>query len=108
MENRSTPDERAQMGAAGIAAGLGCAVVVSLVVFIGGGVLIDRMADTSPTFTLIGVVLGLGAAGYQLWELTRVGLKDRPAGPLGRQLARRPKQQRSSSSASTRRDIEEE
>lgn len=96
------------MGAAGVAAGLGCAVVVSLVVFIGGGVLIDQVADTSPIFTLIGVAIGLLAAGYQLWELTRVGLKDRPAGPLGRRLARTPGRPTPDSRATSRRDNEEE
>ncbi len=92
-----TPDERAQLGAAGVASGLGCAVVVSLIVLIGGGILIDRAAGTSPVFTLIGVALGLIAAGYQLWELTQVGRGDRPAGPLGRQLARLPGNRRAGS-----------
>ena len=96
------------MGAAGVAAGLGCAVVVSLILFIGGGVLIDQTAETSPIFTLIGVALGLLAAGYQLWELTRVGLKDRPAGPLGRRLAQAPGRQKSDSGAATRRGNGEE
>ena len=30
---------------------------------------------TMPVLTLLGVVLGLAAAGYQLWELARVGGK---------------------------------
>ena len=88
--NGPTPEDRAQLGAAGVAAGLGCSVVVTLVALIGGGVLLDGALDTSPIFTLIGVAAGLAAAGYQLWELTRVGLKDRQPGPLGRQLARLP------------------
>jgi hypothetical protein len=85
-----TPEQRGQLGAAGIAAGLGCSVVVSLIVFVGGGVLLDRALETAPLLTLIGVAVGLAAAGYQLWELTRVGLKDRRPGPLGRGLARLP------------------
>lgn len=90
MQDGPTPEQRAQLGAVGVAAGLGCSVVVSLIVMIGGGLLLDRAVGTEPVFTLIGVALGLVASGYQLWELTRVGLKDRPAGPLGRQLSRLP------------------
>lgn len=85
-----TPEQRVGLGAIGVATGLGCSVVVSLIVFIGGGVLLDRALDTTPALTLVGLAIGLFAAGYQLWELTRVGLPDRPAGPLGRGLARLP------------------
>ena len=83
-----TPEERARLGAVGAAAGLGCSIVVTLIVLIGGGVLLDRVLDTAPVLTLIGVGLGLLGAGDQLYELTRVGLKDRPAGPLGPRLTR--------------------
>ena len=83
----SSPEQRAQLGAVGAATGLGCSVVVGLIVFIGGGVLLDQAVDSAPLFTLLGVLLGLVAAGYQLWELTRIGVKDRPAGPLGRRLS---------------------
>ena len=85
-----TPEQRARLGAVGIATGLGCSVVVSLIVFIGGGVLLDRAVDSAPVFTLVGVAVGLIAAGYQLWELTRIGIRDRAPGPLGRGLARLP------------------
>jgi len=68
-----SPEQRAQLGAVGAATGLGCAVVVSLIGFIGGGVVLDRVVGTTPLFTLLGVVLGLVAAGYELYELTRIG-----------------------------------
>ena len=90
MTDGPTPEQRAQLGAIGVASGLGCSVVVSLIVLIGGGILLDRRFDTMPILTLVGVALGLVVAGYQLYELSRVGLKDRPAGPLGRGLARLP------------------
>ena len=83
-----TPEQRAQLGAVGAAAGLGCSVVVTLVVLIGGGVLLDRQFDSSPVLTLIGVALGLVAAGYQLYELAQVGRSDRQPGPLARRLTR--------------------
>jgi Putative F0F1-ATPase subunit Ca2+/Mg2+ transporter len=85
-----TPEQRAQFAAVGAATGLGCAIVVTLILFIGGGVLLDRQFDTSPLLTLVGVALALVGAGYQLYELTLVGRRDRAAGPLGRRLARPP------------------
>ncbi len=58
---------------AGVAAGLGCTVVVSIIGSIVGGILLDRWLDTSPWFTLAGVALGLVLAGYQLYELASLG-----------------------------------
>ncbi|MDQ3539453.1 MAG: AtpZ/AtpI family protein [Chloroflexota bacterium] len=74
--------------AVAVASGLGCAVVASLVVFIGIGVFIDQRFDRAPLFTLIGVAIGLIAAGYQLYELTLIGRKDRRNGPVGRTIER--------------------
>ena len=76
------------MEAAGVASGLGCSIVVTMILLIGGGVALDQWAGTTPLFTLLGVALGLVAAGYQLYELTLVGRKDRGAGPMGRQIAK--------------------
>lgn len=73
----------------GAAAGLGFSLVTSLVVLIAGGAWLDAWLDTAPVFTLIGVALGLVAAGYQLYELTLLGKPDRENGPLGRALERR-------------------
>lgn len=83
-----TPEQRAELGSVGLAAGLGCSVVASLILLIGGGVALDRVFATTPLLTLAGVGLGLVVAGYQLYELSRVGLKDRSPGPLGQRLAR--------------------
>jgi hypothetical protein len=63
---------------------------VALLLCIGGGVLLDRQFGTSPVFTLLGVALGMAAAGYQLWELAKVGNSKAQAGPLTRQLTRLP------------------
>ncbi len=63
--------------AVGVASGLGCTVVVSLLLCIGGGVLLDQWLDTSPIFVLIGVALGLAASGYTLYELAVMGIPDR-------------------------------
>jgi ATP synthase protein I len=64
---------RQQLKAIGLAAGLGCSVVAGLIIFILGGVLLDRWFDTTPLFTLIGVLLGILAAGSQLYRLAKVG-----------------------------------
>jgi ATP synthase protein I len=78
------------MSAAGTAAGLGCSIVVSIMLCVGGGLALDSWLNRSPLFTLAGVGLGLAAAGYQLYELTTIGRKDRAPGPLSRGIARVP------------------
>lgn len=83
-----SPEDRAQLGAAGAAAGLGCSIVVSVILFIAGGIALDRATDLSPLFTFVGIALALASAGYQLYELTRVGRVDRAPGPLTRQISK--------------------
>jgi hypothetical protein len=68
------------------ASGLGCSIVVSLVVFIVGGLLLDEWIGTKPVFLLVGVGVGLVAAGYQLYELTLLGKGDGSAGPVTRAI----------------------
>ena len=81
MARGPTPDQQ-DSRAIGVATGLGCSIVAALIVCIGGGVWLDNRFGTKPVFTLLGVVLGLAAAGYQLWELARVGGKSQRLGPL--------------------------
>jgi hypothetical protein len=69
---------------------LGCSIVVTIVVMIGGGILLDRVWDTSPVLTLAGVGLGLAAAIYQLYELAQIGKAPEKAPPLTRGLAHLP------------------
>jgi F0F1-type ATP synthase assembly protein I len=89
VSNGQTPDQQ-DVRVIGVATGLGCSIVVALLLCIGGGVLLDRQFGTSPVFTLLGVALGLVTAGYQLWELAKVGNTKTQAGPLTRQLYRLP------------------
>ncbi len=102
MEHLPTPEQRAGLGAAGAAAGLGCSIVVTIVLCIGAGIVIDERTGWSPVFTLVGVVLALIAAGYQLYELTLIGRAGREPGPVTRQIervaARRPSRGRRRSS----------
>ena len=95
MVDEITPEQRDQLSAVGAASGLGCSIVVTMIALIGGGVVLDRVADTNPLFTLSGVFLGLAAAGYQLWELAQVGRSDRPPPPLTRGLSKLPLPKRS-------------
>jgi len=85
-----SPEQRAQLSAAGVAAGLGCSIVVTIVALIGGGILLDGVFDTSPILTLVGVGLGLTAAIYQLYELAQIGKSPDKAPPLTRGLAHLP------------------
>jgi ATP synthase protein I len=71
--NENPPGNGTQWRAVGLAAGLGCSVVAGLIVCILGGVLLDRWLETTPLFTLIGVLLGILAAGGQLYRLARAG-----------------------------------
>jgi F0F1-type ATP synthase assembly protein I len=73
----------------GLATSLGISVVASLIVFIGLGIFVDQWLDKSPLFTLIGVGVGLVAAGYQLYELVLASDNKRRSGPIGRKLAER-------------------
>jgi F0F1-type ATP synthase assembly protein I len=89
VSSGKSPDNQ-ELRVIGVATGLGCSIVVALILCIGGGVLLDRQFGTSPVFTLLGVALGLVTAGYQLWELAKVGNTKTQAGPLTRQLSRLP------------------
>ncbi len=80
------PEDVKDFRALGAVSGLGCSIVASLVIFIVGGIFLDQFLGTTPILTLVGVVVGLAAAGYQLYELTLINRKDRDAGPLGRKL----------------------
>jgi ATP synthase protein I len=70
-------ESRKDWQAVGAATGLGCSVVVSLLLCIGGGILLDRWLGTTPIFVLIGVAVGLFASGYSLYELTKIGVPKR-------------------------------
>jgi len=61
------PDENAQSrgfgaGYAIVAAGFQLALAILL--FLGAGILVDRWLHTKPIFTVIGVLVGLGAGMY--------------------------------------------
>ena len=77
MEDPLGPHAQKDWQAIGAASGIGCTIVVSLLVCIGGGVLLDRWLGTTPVMVLLGMVAGMIAAGYSLYELAVLGQRDK-------------------------------
>jgi F0F1-type ATP synthase assembly protein I len=76
----SNPDEvarvrRTRMRATALALQFGTTIAFSLVIFLWGGIWLDRRLGTSPLFLLIGLVLAFMAIGYSLYELATVGTR---------------------------------
>lgn len=88
MQKPPSPVDRDDTRAAGVAAGLGCSIVVSIIVCIVGGILLDEWLDTSPWLTLAGVALGLVAAAYQLYELAVMGKPEEQPKVITRQITK--------------------
>jgi F0F1-type ATP synthase assembly protein I len=53
----------------GLAVELGFRLGVAVVMGLGGGLLIDNWLRTTPVFTLIGMVVGIGAAMATIWRV---------------------------------------
>lgn len=87
-ERPESPIDRKELGTIGVASGLGCSIVASLVVFIVGGIFLDRFLGTAPVLLLVGVGIGLIASGYQLYELAQMSAKKGSAGPLTRAIGK--------------------
>ncbi len=69
-----------------IATQIGFGVAVPLLIFIGGGAFLDKKTGHSPLFLLIGLVIGLIGAGYELYDLVRklpAGRQPPPKRPNG-------------------------
>jgi ATP synthase protein I len=65
----------ASPGNLGIAFDLGIRLGISVILGLGGGLLLDGWLRTSPLFTLIGMVLGIGAAMYTIWDVARGAMR---------------------------------
>jgi hypothetical protein len=88
VRERPTPIQRSRWQAVGQAAGIGFGIAAALIVPIVGGLVLDGWLDRAPLFTLIGVAVGLVAAGYQLVELTKAANRV-PVDPVAVEAARR-------------------
>ena len=72
------PHDRGRSAASpnwGIAFDLGLRLGISVILGLGGGLLLDGWLDTSPIFTLIGMVFGIGAAMYTIWDVARDSMR---------------------------------
>jgi ATP synthase protein I len=72
------PDERGRSAPSpnwGIAFDLGLRLGISVILGLGGGLLLDGWLHTSPIFTLIGMVFGIGAAMYTIWDVARDAMR---------------------------------
>lgn len=74
-EAPNEPDARAPAPNWGIAFDLGLRLGISVIIGLGGGLLLDSWLRTSPIFTLIGMVLGIGAAMYTIWDVARDSMR---------------------------------
>jgi F0F1-type ATP synthase assembly protein I len=72
---RDEPTARNQTGKMGIAFDLGIRLGVSVIIGLGGGLLLDSWLRTSPIFTLIGMALGIGAAMYTIWDVAHDAMR---------------------------------
>lgn len=88
MRQGLSPGETKQMRATGVAAGLGCSIVATVVICIFGGILLDREFGTEPWLTLAGVGIAIAAAGYQLYELSTLGRPGAEPGLVSRKIER--------------------
>jgi len=88
LQPKPSPVDQDDARAAGVAAGLGCSIVVSIIFCVVGGIFLDKWLDTSPWFTLSGVALGLTAVAYQLYELAMMGKQDESPRILTRQITK--------------------
>ena len=59
----------------GIAFDLGIRLGISIILGLGAGLLLDGWLRTSPIFTLVGMVLGIGAAMYTIWDVARDNMR---------------------------------
>lgn len=59
----------------GVAFDLGLRLGISVILGVGGGLLVDGWLHTSPIFTLVGMVLGIGAAMYTIWDVARQSMR---------------------------------
>ncbi len=61
----------------GMVLDLGMRLGLSVVIGVVAGVLLDKWANTSPLFTLMGVAVGIGAAMYSIWDVARHQMNSR-------------------------------
>ena len=79
--------KRARLVLIGKALQFGSTVVGSLLVFLGGGIWLDRRLGTAPLLLLIGLVLSFIAIGYNLYDLGKVSTPKGDSRPAAKPLS---------------------
>ncbi|MCC6618400.1 MAG: AtpZ/AtpI family protein [Chloroflexi bacterium] len=74
-DRRPRPDDAPRNW--GLVLDLGMRLGLSVIIGILAGVVIDGWAGTRPLFTLLGVVVGVGAAMYSIWDVARDSMRPR-------------------------------
>ncbi len=59
----------------GLALDLGVRLGLSAVIGLAFGLIVDNWLHTNPAFTLIGIVLGVAAAFYTIWDVARNAMR---------------------------------
>lgn len=59
----------------GIAFDLGVRLGISVILGLGLGLVVDSWLGTTPLFILVGLVLGVGAAMYTIWDVARDAMR---------------------------------
>lgn len=77
-ETEEERQRRARFVVIGKALQFGSTVIGALIVFLGGGIWLDRRLGTTPLLLLIGLAVAFVAIGYNLYDLARSGPKNRP------------------------------
>jgi ATP synthase protein I len=81
MTHDASPDEgdpgpsRSRPPNWGLGLDLGIRLGVSVAIGLGGGLLLDNWLNTTPIFTLVGMVLGIGAAMVTIWNVARDAMR---------------------------------
>lgn len=74
-EDRSSGGPGAKPPNWGLAMDLGLRLGISVALGLGLGLIVDNWLRTSPLFTLVGMVLGIGAAMYTIWDVARDNMR---------------------------------
>ncbi len=71
------PDRTQRPANWGLVLDLGLRLGLSVVIGVGAGVLLDNWRGTRPIFILVGMLVGIAAAMYSIWEVARDEWKPR-------------------------------
>lgn len=74
-------ENRRDLPVIAVAIDIGLNIVVGLLVFIGGGILLDRWLGTLPIFTLVGIALGFIVVGALFWRLATMSVPKKDLTP---------------------------